>query len=236
MSLGISYAGYRTGFPFILKTKSANGLPFELWDGEELSGGSPAAESGAEVYGPGTAHPFAMSLPELAELFWRTKELSISADYVFYYDTFGSNLPVVSNYAALIQADSVDVESHAFLCNDSKSFRHFGVDGTAVTGGQFKIDFSDVWKDGDDYYPNVRVWTSVLRNVIGTGSEFGELQYPVALEVDFLGVFVIPLWVANGAATAGYYPDYDTTGTFAVTGSDYWPYGGKFDPADGTRT
>jgi hypothetical protein len=234
MSLGISYAGYRTGFPFELKTKSANGLPFELWDGIKLSSGSPAADSGADVYGAGTGR-FAVTLPELAELFWRIEELAISADYVFYYDGTSSSLAVVSNYAAHIQSNSVDVTDHAFLCNDSKSFRHFGSDATAVTGGELEIDFSDVWKDGDNYYPKIRVWTSLLRNIIGNGIEFGDLDYPVALEVDFINGITIPLWVANGASTAGYDPAYSTTGTITVAGSDFWPYGGKFDPADGSR-
>jgi hypothetical protein len=245
MSLGISYAGYRTGFPFVIQHKSANGLPFELWLGVKTNLGSPAADSGADVYGFGTYHPIGMTIGQLAELFWRIKSLNVVYDYTFYWDGGGGSITAAgSGVEALIRQSPDPVTSEAFLIGEGP-MEHYRSEilttvGTSEIGVYYHSppaasDFT-VWKIGDLYYPSIRVGMGGLWTRVGSGTEGGRIEDPVSgLTVDFLGLASLPLWGDANLATVSKPPPYSGTGTITVAGSDFWPYGGKFDPADGTR-
>jgi hypothetical protein len=223
----ISYAGYRTGFPFPLRHKSANGLPFEAWDGSTLSDGSPAASSGAEVYGQGTEKPLGLSLPVFAELFWRIKRLVLNYDYVMYYDDGAGNVSATGAVAVPIDADN-----EAQLIAPATA--HFGAD----SGREARIDYSDVWKIGDLYYPTIRAGVAGRNSEVGNGTEFGLLSNPVSgLTINLLGdpALNLNLWGSNVLATVGQDPPYSGTGTIEIVGDEYWTYGGKFLAADGSR-
>lgn len=76
VSSGISYAGYRTGFPFEIRELAEDGLPVEMWDGETWYSRFSKSKSASEkitVIGPGTHWPVGLTLAELADLVWRTR-------------------------------------------------------------------------------------------------------------------------------------------------------------------
>ena len=102
--MSISYAGYRTGFPFPIYEKNELGLPFEEWDGSTyyyfLSGAPPfpsrstASPSGSgstpvTVIGPRTDYPIGFTPSEYAELIWRCRTPRISFNLDFYAYTYG---------------------------------------------------------------------------------------------------------------------------------------------------
>jgi hypothetical protein len=225
----ISYAGYRTGFPFPLRHKSANGMPFEAWDGSTLDGASPAAESGADVYGYGTSHPIGLTIGQLASLFWRTKQLVMDYDYVMYYNSGAGNVAETGSLFAPI----TPAESASMLVDDETNF-HSGFSGYASAW----INYAATRKIGSLYYPAMSFGAWGRWTAIGGGESLGNLDYPVSgITVGFMGHF-LPMWASGvlQTLTPSQGPTYSGTGTIEIVGEEYWSYNGKWNTATGEPT
>ena len=63
----------RNGFPFPI-------VPATQWDGETFFEGIPSADSATyvPVFGGGTYHPLALTLPELVRLYWRSRFMRVA--------------------------------------------------------------------------------------------------------------------------------------------------------------
>lgn len=243
MSLGLSYAGFRTGFPFPLRTKSISGAPFEAWDGSTLSGFEPAASSGAEVYGPGTRRPIGLTIGQLAFLFWRIKILHYTYDCtVNWLD--GAEDPQTADYGpdsgllSPLQQNPgswADVSREVSLDNESRESRHYAQDILSGWGSSgISIFYDDVWKIGESYYPSMQLSIGGFFANVGTGSSGGNLGDSLTgLPLDFCGFGNLPLRGSPDLFTVDLYPPYSGSGTLALAPYEFWTYGGKYDSVTG---
>jgi hypothetical protein len=229
----ISFAGYRTGFPFRFKTRSANGLPFEQWDGITTDLGSPSSDSGAEVYGIGTFRPFGLTSGELAKLYWRIKTIQVSYNYTFNYDE-GSYSASGTGLEAVIQNPiGTDIPSEPYLVADEAT--HYASESLATIGVSIlQIDYGDTWLADGLLYPSIRIGMGGLFSNVASGSEGGGIGNPVSgLTVAFLDFGSLDLWGSNVLATAGKSPPYSGSGAIEVESVEWWGYNGKWNTTTG---
>lgn len=236
--MSIVFPGYRTGFPFKIKHKSANGLPFEQWDGSTVDiGGSPDSANGADVYGQGTTHPIGMAIDQLAELYWRTKELIVDYDYTFNYSSGSSySAGPASGLSAPIQIPfGTNATKEWELCKNVDSPIHSASENLPTVGTSIlEVNYNDVWFSDGLYYSSIRIGMGGVFNNISSGSEGGALANPVSgLTVDFLGLINLDLWGSNVLTTIGINPPYSGSGTIAINPVSYWPYNGKWNTTTG---
>jgi hypothetical protein len=239
----ISFAGYRTGFPFPLRHRSANGLPFEAWDGSTLDiTGVPTASSGADVYGIGTGHPVGLTISQMAELFWRVRKLRVDFDYTTYWDSGGGSGSYSGSglESPMMNPPHGEVTFEAGLIREGSNMGHYAAEiiapGSSVLEVGYKGEWQEIWKINDLYYPYVRLGLGGRFTVVSPGDAGGALGNPVTgLEVNFLDIINLPFWGSNMLATVGQDPPYSGTGTIEIVADAWWPYDGKFDPDDGSR-
>ena len=231
----IEFAGYGNGFYRPFKLKSANGLPFEPWDGVLLNEGSPSAASGAEVYGSGTHRPFGLTFPQMVKLFWRIKKLRIFESYTFCHHTNrpGSDPPPVkvcatygpdSSVIGPIRkaAGNIPLENERQLCEPHDKL-HYGSGSLASDGSWFNIDYSDVWQVGDLYYPKVFVAVGPVVSVVEYG--YGQPDTLVdGVTLHLLDWAVCQLWGNVVLTTVGKYPPYSGTGDIVIQEDAAWGY------------
>lgn len=246
MSLGISYAGYRNGFPGKVHHAMEDGTPFSIFD----FSGTPAAEElpPAHTLGPGTYHPVGLSLSEAAELYWRVKEHRFVSALEWLPDIStppAVALPIDStkSIAATHEVEMIPgvgsfvpalIEVDSFTMYDSTETAYFigsawSTIGYYYPGGVHEMRFFDGL-----YWPHINFG-------VETDAGVGPIFYTGSLCVgDFSG----GIWKPESAATMDFhghtlklYEDSDmtTTGTATVSASEYWGYGGKFNTTTGAR-
>lgn len=249
MALGISYAGYRNGFPGKVHHAMEDGTPFELFafgTAHPTTGRAPD-----HTMGPGTYYPIGLTLSEITELYWRVKKYHFDSTIQFTevlspYETWdastsGTEFVNGSSEVSLIGIPaSPGVPSTEFLGGtlDATLFgtASDGIGGTIINA----LIFSDQTPSGTPIHPvryfDGKWWPSLA---VETGYEGAALHY---VFTDAVWVESDSAWTAEQVATMDFfghtvklyaYPDVTATGTVTVTAEEWWGYGGKFNTATG---
>jgi hypothetical protein len=164
MSLGISYAGYRSGFPMPVRRRTT------------------------EDYGSGTDYPMGFTILQFAEFFWRARDLNISFDVSAVVDNDGENtINATSDYLTLsdfpkrflksaLPNRDANIGDWQTVANESQLITGFTDAATTATGKYGSCLFIDEWFFEDFGDVVVGSWTEG-----GSSGDvwFAELQYTV---------------------------------------------------------
>lgn len=247
--MSISYAGYRTGFPFPIMHRSPNGLPFEPWDGVTVGGsdlfyGAEAA-SGAMVYGPGTFHPIGFTAGELAELYWRSKTIRLVTNYDFgWYDSPSGgtfNETPIAEDSVIPRTAYVDPITHE--ANLYKENFFYLNDIEPETTGWTNISFwpSDYWpggnvmKVGNLYYPSLLVESNGCFTALRGNETGGNFDQPLNGMTAMIFGRELPMWVTSmyPVGTPPKYPPFYGNGSIVLNYDTFFEYNGKWNTSTG---
>lgn len=253
---------YRNGFPFLIRSRDQDFLPFSLWDGATFGpSGRPSRRSDADVdvYGPGTLNPIGMSLSQLSKLYWRAKEIthSMNVSMTFVYPSSGgvsSGTKSVVASALPPRPSVYSSASEAWLVSGwgwGSSYDHSDPPYPAWTGlyrgavaaqeGFFVLSFGStisdrrvIYADGL-YWPGVRVLYRCGREGVHMVEITSFATNPVvetAATLSLMGLPAVPMYGYQLAWPIG-------AGVLAATGSItleptlFWDYDGEISSTTG---
>lgn len=239
MSISIAFPGLRSGFPEKVLHRMEDGTEFELYGGESLGmdGLTPP-----HYVGPGTRYPLRMSLSEVAELFWRVRKYEVTHDLVFTasgWTSSGSGFAV----AEVVAGSEIDL---------MKAFAQGLATGEAPGSGAWTRDSPAASGDVETslYFEGalpLRYWDGSFWPYISMEFLYITQSPPAG---DFRSSFYAASFafdIGEGVASASSVPiDFfgreiplyctdSVTGTVEAAPSEWWEYGGKFDPDTGAR-
>lgn len=253
MGLGISYAGYRNGFPFRVGHKAPGTVPtpFSVWD---FTG-----TKQAHHIGQGTTYPIGFTLSEMAEIYWRIKAWTVDANLTtavasegftasgtcnatdvavdFFGDPITSEVKMIpsfgipgSNVLVTASGESTWEKSDATPPEPSSGVGRLIVGFTIVQDFIEKLGQQVRYYDGL-YWPMLQAYARAIP--LGSNTEVeldantSEESYTVKSSITCT-VLGKPLNFYNQSGAL-------TSGTIDITPSEWWGYGGKFDTATGAR-
>jgi hypothetical protein len=254
MGAGISYAGYRTGFPFPIRYDAT------IWDGTTYDvGGLPGDGSGGIVVGNGTAHPLGFTFKQMTEYWWRVRKLKTALDLSFGIDvgtqtgTGDAEIDWFTVRTDVLHIDQIEVAQTdlwklvrgdvPFVRDEFDEFvvgSYSTTDGedppttfygnvTSPTGGA--IGFSDlVYKVDGLYYPNLvtsEVFTFVDLDIFFIYSTAGSTRTAVHTAT-FADVGTFTLYKDDGV-------DHTISGTYDILPVEWFGYGATWNTTNGLR-
>tara|TARA_R110001599_G_scaffold146500_4_gene329700 strand:- start:1054 stop:1677 length:624 start_codon:yes stop_codon:yes gene_type:complete len=207
MGLGISYTGYRTGFPFPV---------------EKVTG----ADEAAAGVGSNTEYPVAMTIEHAWELYWNWR--TINYDYSYDYD--GNSYSNNFDYERLSDADFSDPTPIVASEDELIEPRGWGDSSQSEILQVYNQDISTIAREYDgSYYPYLK-WDDDF-NFSGTVLDFTKATHSADITMRDSTVYNFDVFNALSSPDPG-----GAVITLSLTCALFWGYGGDFNTSTGART
>jgi hypothetical protein len=250
MSLGISYYGYRSGFPFPMRTGDVSEVGIE------------------------TEHPLGFTFPQFEQLFWKAAEFQLVADFET-SETVGSDLleldvdtaayppdafthllgvstPVVAEWELITP---IPDNSNTAVYTDATYPPAFTYDewtiGTADLGATsgtaygyylLQIDFDDTLLYDGKFWPKLLFRMYCPTSHLSGGlplTHNASTEWPIAGSGQSFTLTIcgasVEIGLGKNLTSPGESADVFGSGSITIAPSAFWEYGGKFHPTTGAR-
>lgn len=256
MGAGISYAGYRTGFPFPIVYGAT------IWDGTTYTiGGVPGDGADGVVVGDGTSHPLGFTFLQMVEYWWRVRQLKselnliIGIDYAGYVGSGTVAKDFFSTRTDFLDVPDYNEVSQAELWKLVRGTVPFSNQDDTVTYVVGDYSAEDGGSPPDTKYNNVEMPPGGMFGGLQTVYKVDELYYPslniieifTMVDLDIFWIYSsasinrVPVHTATLAGIGTFtlykddYVDHTLSGTYNILPVEWFGYGGKWNTTNGNR-